>query len=142
MMDVKKILVAAAALPVLAVALSATQPKSVWTGVYTEAQAKRGEELYLERCVRCHGSTYMGGTDGAQPLIGNTFNGNWDGVTLDLMLDRVRMTMPMDKPATLSRQQAADALAFLFSINKIPAGKTELPRQAEMLSLIQYKAAK
>jgi mono/diheme cytochrome c family protein len=132
-----------AALPVLAIALSARgQTKSVWEGVYTEAQAKRGEALYLERCVICHGATFMGGTDGAGALLGPTFNGNWNGVPLDQMLDRVRATMPMDKPATLSRQQTADALAFIFSINKIPAGQAELPRQAEMLNLIQYKASK
>ena len=60
------------------------------------------------------------------------------------MLDRVRLTMPQDEPVSLSRQQAAaaDALAFILSINKIPAGKTELPRQAEMPALIRYKAAK
>jgi hypothetical protein len=84
----------------------------------------------------------MGGTDGAGPLIGPTFNGNWNNVTLDQMLDRVRLTMPMDKPATLSRQQTADALAFILSINKVPAGQTELPRQAEMLALIRYTPTK
>jgi mono/diheme cytochrome c family protein len=124
------------------VMLKAQEVRSVWTGVYTDAQAKRGEELYFERCVRCHGATFMGGTDGAGPLLGPTFNGNWNGVPLDQMLDRVRATMPQDKPATLSRQQVADALSFIFSINKIPAGKDELPRQAEMLNLIQYKASK
>jgi mono/diheme cytochrome c family protein len=122
--------------------LGVAQTKSVWDGVYTEEQAKRGEALYFERCVRCHGPTYMGGTDGAQPLVGPTFNSNWNNVTLDQMLDRVRLTMPQDTPASLSRQQTADAMAFLFSINKIPPGKTELPRQAEMLALIQYKASK
>ena len=130
------------ALPILAIVLSAQGTRSVWEGVYTEEQAKRGEALYFERCVRCHGATYMGGTDGAGPLLGPTFNGNWNGVPLDQMLDRVRSTMPMDQPATLSRQQTADALAFILSINKIPAGKTELPRQAEMLGLIQFKASK
>jgi mono/diheme cytochrome c family protein len=122
--------------------VSAQTARSVWDGVYTEEQARRGEALYVERCARCHGSSYMGGTDGAGALIGPTFNGNWNNVPLDQMLDRVRLTMPLDKPATLSRQQTADALAFLFSINKIPAGKTELPRQAEFLNLIQYKALK
>ena len=137
-----RFLLAAAALPVLAIAVSAGgQARSVWEGVYTEAQAKRGEALYLERCVHCHGPTYMG-ADGAGALVGPTFNGNWNGVPLDQMLDRVRATMPMDKPATLSRQQTADALAFIFSINKMPAGQTELPRQAEMLNLIQFKASK
>lgn len=120
----------------------AQEIRSVWKGVYTEAQARRGEALYFERCVRCHGATFMGGTDGAGPLLGPTFNGNWNGVPLDQMLDRVRATMPQDQPATLSRQQVADALAFILSINKIPAGTDELPRQAEMLTLIQYKASK
>ena len=136
-------LVCIAALPALALALSArAQVRSVWEGVYTEAQARRGEALYFERCVRCHGATFMGGTDGAGALLGPTFNGTWNGVPLDQMLDRVKATMPLDKPATLSRQQTADALAFVFSINKMPAGKDELPRQAEMLGLIQFKASK
>src|SRR3954462_599205 len=71
----------------------AQDARSVWDGVYTEEQAKRGEELYFDRCGRCHGATYMGGTDGALPLVGSTFNGNWNGVKLDQMLDRVRLTM-------------------------------------------------
>jgi mono/diheme cytochrome c family protein len=116
--------------------------RSVWDGVYTDAQARRGEAIYFERCVRCHGPTLMGGTDGAGPLTGPTFNGNWNGVPLGQMLDRVRTTMPLDKPVTMSRQQTADVLTYIFSVNKIPAGTAELPRQAEMLNLIQFKAAK
>ena len=123
-------------------ALKAQETRSVWDGVYTEAQAKRGEAVYFERCLQCHGATLMGGTDGAGPLTGPTFNGNWNGVALDAMLDRVRTTMPLDKPSTLSRQQIADVLAYIFSVNKFPPGKAELPRQAEMLNLIQFKGTK
>ncbi len=119
---------------------SGQDTRSIWDGVYTEAQAKRGEAIYFERCVRCHGPSLMGGTDGAGPLTGPTFNGNWNGVPLGAMVDRMRMTMPLDKPATLSRQQTADVLTYILSINKVPAGKTELPRQAEMLNLIQFKS--
>ena len=126
-----------------AIAGSAQQPtRSVWDGVYTEAQAKRGEAIYFERCTRCHGETMMGGTDGAGALIGDKFNGNWNGVPLDQMIDRVRASMPLDQPMTLSRAQTVDVMSFIFSANKIPAGKTELPRQAELLSTIQYKASK
>jgi S-disulfanyl-L-cysteine oxidoreductase SoxD len=128
---------------VWAVGLLAGQPaRTVWDGVYTEAQAKRGEEIYFERCVRCHGPMLMGGTDGAGPLIGPTFNGNWNGVPLGSMVDRMRMTMPLDKPATLSRQQTADVLTYILSVNKFPAGKEELPRTAEILNQIQFKASK
>jgi mono/diheme cytochrome c family protein len=119
-----------------------TTTRTVWDGVYTEEQAKRGEALYHQRCVHCHGANLAGAVDGAANLTGATFAGNWNGVTLDLMLDRVRTTMPVDQPASLSRQQIADLLAFIFSANKFPPGQTELPRQAEMLSLIQFKATK
>lgn len=122
--------------------LGAQGTRSVWDGVYTEEQAKRGGALYFERCVHCHGATLSGAVDGAASLTGQTFYGNWNGVALDLMLDRVRTTMPVDKPASLSRQQTADLLAYVFSVNKFPAGKEELPRQAEMLNLIQFKASK
>jgi mono/diheme cytochrome c family protein len=129
------------AVELAASALHAQAPRSVWDGVYTDEQAKRGGELYAERCVHCHGPT-LGGIDSAAALTGPTFNGNWNGVTLDLMLERVRSTMPVDKPASLSRQQTADLLAYVFSVNKFPSGKTELPRQAEMLNQIQFKATK
>jgi len=46
--------------------------RSVWDGVYTEEQAKRGEELYRKECASCHGETLVGG-GGAAPLTGGTF---------------------------------------------------------------------
>jgi len=140
----RKILIAgAAALAVCAGAALVAQPtKTVWDGVYTEEQATRGEAIYFDKCVRCHGPTLMGGGEGAGPLQGPTFHGNWNGVALGDMLDRVRVSMPLDKPATLSRQQTADVLAYIFSVNKFPAGKTELSRQTEILNTIQFKATK
>lgn len=121
--------------------LRAQETRSIWDGVYTEEQAKRGETIYVEHCVRCHGPKLLGGNE-VGALTGPVFNGNWNGVPLSQMLDRVRVTMPLDKPSTMSRQQIADVLSYIFSVNKIPAGKTELPRQAEMLNLIQFKASK
>jgi len=110
--------------------------------VYTEAQAERGKALYMEKCVQCHGPELMGGGAGAGPLQGATFGGNWNGVPLGDMLERLRQSMPLDKPATLSRQQCADLLAFIFSVNKFPPGKTELSRQTEILNTITFKATK
>jgi len=137
----RKLRIALCALPLLVLVLSAQETRTVWDGVYTEEQAKRGETIYAEHCVQCHGPKLLGGNE-VGALTGPVFNGNWNGVPLSQMLDRVRATMPLDKPATMSRQQIADVLAYVFSVNKIPAGKVELPRQAEMLNLIQYKAPK
>ncbi len=117
-------------------------PRTVWDGVYTDTQADRGKAIYQEKCVQCHGPTLMGGGAGAGPLQGATFSGNWNGVPLGDMLERVRQSMPADKPATLSRQQCADVLAYIFSVNKFPPGQTELSRQAEILNTITFKATK
>jgi mono/diheme cytochrome c family protein len=116
--------------------------RTIWDGVYTDAQAKRGEAIYFETCVRCHGPQLQGGNDGAGPLTGPTFNGNWNGVPLGQMVDRMRATMPLDKPNTLTRQQTADVLTFILSMNKVPAGKTELPRQVDLLNTITFKTTK
>src|SRR5687768_971407 len=137
----RKFLLALSGLPLVAIIPGAQETRTVLDGVYTEEQAKRGETIYIDHCVRCHGPKLLGGNE-VGALTGPVFNGNWEGVPLSQMLDRVRVTMPLDKPSTMSRQQITDVLSYIFSFNKIPAGKTELPRNAEMLNLIQYKAPK
>jgi S-disulfanyl-L-cysteine oxidoreductase SoxD len=115
--------------------------RSVWDGVYTEEQAKRGEALYEKQCSTCHGDK-LAGRESAPPLTGGAFMANWNGLTLGDLFERIRRTMPQDSPGKLSRQQNADVLAYVLSFNKFPAGKTELYRQAEMLKEIRFEAAK
>ena len=115
--------------------------RSVWDGVYTEEQAKRGETVYRERCSSCHQPTLTGG-ETAGPLVGATFTANWNGVTVGDLFERTRVSMPHDRPGTLTRQQTADVLAYVFSANKFPAGKTELARQPELLKQIRFDATK
>jgi len=114
---------------------------SVWDGVYTEEQAKRGETVYGKECASCHGEALTGG-ESAPPLTGGAFQANWNGLTLGDLFDRIRKTMPQTKPGSLTRQQDADVLAFMLSINKFPAGKTELYRQSEMLKEIRFETKK
>jgi mono/diheme cytochrome c family protein len=118
------------------------QPRTVWDGVYTDEQATRGEALYGEHCVKCHGATLQGNGEGALPLTGGTFKSTWNGVSMGAMFDRVRMSMPQDKPATMTRQQVADVLAFILRANKFPAGKSELARQTDLLNAIEFKSEK
>jgi cytochrome c len=126
-------------------ALRAQEPpssgRSVWDGVYTEEQAKRGETLYEKQCSACHGDK-LAGRESAPPLTGGAFLANWNGLPLSDLFERVRRTMPQNAPGKLSRQQNADILAFVLSFNKFPPGKTELYRQAEMLKEIRFEAAK
>jgi len=46
-------------LAVIAATVLAQTSRSVWDGVYTEAQAKRGEAIYEQNCVSCHGPALM-----------------------------------------------------------------------------------
>lgn len=118
-----------------------TSARSVWDGVYTEEQARRGKDLYGTHCLACHGET-LEGSGPVRPLTGPDFAANWNGLSMGDMLERTRTTMPMDKPGTLSRQQIADVLSYVLSVNKLPAGDVELPRQSELLTPIKFLAQK
>ena len=82
------------------------------------------------------------GGESAPPLTGGVFLANWNGLTLGDLFDRIRKTMPQTSPGKLSRQQNADILAFMLSVNKFPSGKTELYRQSEMLKEIRFESTK
>jgi len=120
---------------------SAPEARSVWDGAYTEAQAKRGEELYRKHCASCHGAMLTGG-ETASPLTGGAFLSNWNGLPLDELFERIRRSMPQDKPGKLNRQTNADILAYVLSVNKFPAGKSELPTQGEWLRQIKFETNK
>lgn len=137
-----KIRIAATAIVLWAAgAFWAQTSKSVWDGVYTEEQAKRGETISKEECVRCHGQDLSGGEE-APPLAGAGFVANWNGSTMGDLFERIRISMPTDAPGRLTRQENADALAYILSLNRFPAGKTELDRQSDALKQIKFEAAK
>jgi len=121
--------------------LGAQTSRSVWDGVYAEEQAKRGEVLYAKACASCHGVDLAGGEQ-APPLAGAAFLANWHGLTAGDLFERIRQTMPQDKPGSLSRPQNADVLAYMFQANRFPAGTTELDRQTEVLKQIRIEAEK
>ena len=125
----------------IAGAAQAPEKRSVWSGVYSEEQAKRGETLYVQHCSSCHGTTLEGG-EMAPPLAGGAFNSNWNDLTLGDIVERIRITMPASSPGSLSRPQATDILAFMLSVGGFPAGKAELPRELENLKQISFLAVK
>ena len=115
--------------------------KSIWDGVYSEAQAARGKALYAQECASCHGGELTGG-EMAPPLAGGEFMAGWDGLTIGDLFERVRISMPQNAPGSLSGQQNADILAFMFSSNKFPAGTTEMPKEAGILKQIKFEVKK
>ena len=124
----------------LASTLHGQQPAARTTNdrIFTDEQAKRGGVLYRERCAMCHGEE-LSGVEMAPPLAGPMFQGDWNAATLGELFERIRVSMPMDKPGTLSRQQAVDLVAFILSANKAPTGPNDLPPEIEILNAIKLE---
>jgi mono/diheme cytochrome c family protein len=117
------------------------ESRSVWDGVYSEEQAARGRALYSKECANCHGQQ-LEGADMSPALTGPSFTADWDGMTVGDLFDRIRITMPADRPGSLQRQEIVDILAHLLNGNQFPPGQTELPREVQALKQIMFKASK
>ncbi len=113
---------------------------TTWTGVYSAAQAAKGEALYNQKCSNCHGSGAGGGD--SPSLTDSGFAANWDGLSVQQLFERIRVSMPEDAPGTLTREETAAIVAYLFKQNRFPAGTTDLSDRAEMLGMVKYVAAK
>jgi len=133
--------VAAACLVAAALSLEGAEGPSVWSGVYTPEQARRGETAYLQTCASCHGPALDGG-DMTPPLVGGAFTSNWNDLTVGDLFDRIRTTMPLDNPGRLSRPQTADVIAFVLKANGWPAGTAELAPDPAALKQIRIEATR
>ena len=120
------------------------KPVSVWSGVYTAAQEKRGEELHADACAMCHGAKLNGAGQSEMPpspaIAGATFLRKWAGQNVAALFVIVRHTMPPDTPGTLTDQQTIDAIAHMLAVSGIPAGNRELPLDPNALAGIVIEA--
>jgi mono/diheme cytochrome c family protein len=120
-------------------AAQATKVKSQWDGVYTDAQAARGEKLYAGNCAPCHNWDLKGNEIGPA-LTGPSFAGRWNGKPLGDLFEYTQAMMPQISPGGLTRQQNADILAFIFKTAAAPAGKTELSPRPDALAPLTFIA--
>lgn len=119
----------------------AAQGKSQWDGVYTEAQAKRGEPLYSQYCASCHGADLAGG-EMAPGLTGGEFTANWNDLSVGDLYERIRISMPQNAPGSLTRQQNSDILSFILHKMNAPVGQAELSTNTDELKAIKFLAQK
>jgi sarcosine oxidase len=103
-------------------------PVSSLTGVYSQAQARRGAENYRKYCSACH----MPATHS-----GDAFKTTWSGRSAADLFDYLRTTMPNDNPGRLSRRQYADIVAYLLQLNGMPAGPRLLSTETRQLEQIR-----
>jgi S-disulfanyl-L-cysteine oxidoreductase SoxD len=107
---------------------------SVNDGVFSAAQAKRGEMVYGDNCAVCHDPKLIGGI--GPELAGMDFVANWKDKTVGDLFDKIKTTMPASAPGTLTPQQTADVLSFILSTNHYPAGAIDLGADAAPLKAV------
>ena len=117
---------------------------SVWDGVFTEAQAGRGRQVYAGACGLCHGRRLNGAPDdpdmrSTPPLARARFLREWDGRSLATLLAYTRLTMPEDNPGSLTEQEYVDVIAYMLSVGGMPVAEAELPPDLRRLAHIAVR---
>ena len=109
---------------VLSLPVQGQQARLISDGVYSVAQATRGQQLYKAQCAECHGNA-LEGTIGS-PLAGDSFLSSWSSRSLATLVEKIQKTMPFSTPGSLSRHQSTDLAAYILQFGKFPAGQRDL----------------
>ena len=117
-----------------------TATSTIWSGVYSAAQAQRGLLEYGRSCEHCHGSDLTGNpTDEVPSLVADGFMFHWRGRTVQDLYSRLSKSMPSDAPGSLSAGAYLDLVAYLLEANGYPAGPRDLDRD-RLSALVIEKA--
>ena len=134
--------VALMAIAVGIAAQGAPTRRSVWDGVYTDAQAKRGRESYEYSCAACHGPDLEGDPGRDVPaLYGEDFIGEWSKHTVRDLFDLIQKAMPKDSPGSLRAETYVDIVTYLLQANEVPSGAQELAADVTVLERVAIDKA-
>ena len=104
--------------------------RSTLTGVYSEKQAARGQDVYAGMCKSCHA---------AATHTGVAFEKSWNGHPLSELFGFISTRMPKNEPGSLAPEEYVDVLAYLLKLNQMPAGAAELPPDTTVLGGIRIE---
>jgi len=102
----------------------AQQARTVTAGVYSAAQARRGQTPYTAQCALCHGPELKGAV--GPMLTGEAFTTAWAGRPLSDLVDKIEKTMPPQALGSITHAQSLDIAAYVLEFGKFPAGQGEL----------------
>jgi mono/diheme cytochrome c family protein len=102
------------------------QDKTVRDGVYAAVQAARGKTEFGKVCAKCHTVDAAAKALEGPHLVGATFFNNWEGRSVFDLATSIRLTMPPDGSIVINPDLAADLIAYILQVNKLPAGDTPL----------------
>jgi hypothetical protein len=110
--------------------------RTIWSGVFSEIQARQGEKVADSSCSGCHGPQLDGGDSGPK-LVGPAFLHKWNDKTVWDLFDWIQTSMPADTPGSLSQESTATVIAYILELNKVSAGSNNLPVGQAALSEIR-----
>jgi mono/diheme cytochrome c family protein len=93
-------------------------------GVFTLAQAARGEQTFARACATCHA---------ADEQTGASFASRWAGASLGDLFTLLTTTMPQGRPGTLAPDEYAAIVAFYLQRSGFAAGTADLSSDAAIL---------
>src|SRR5262252_9380483 len=105
-----------------------TTHKTTLDGVFTADQANRGADAYAANCSSCHAKDLAG--QAGPPLKGELFMDNWREDGVNTLFGYISTRMPQRAAGKLSQQTYLDILAYILSVNMLPAGSTDLTAEA------------
>ncbi|HUK32342.1 MAG TPA: cytochrome c [Vicinamibacterales bacterium] len=108
---------------------------TIWGGVYTAAQADRGQPTAARLCGRCHGPE-LRGTDKAPRLTGSRFFERWDNLRLLDIVAYIQGAMPREHEFFVSGDDARDITGFMLRESGVPAGTEPVSKDVNVLSQI------
>jgi mono/diheme cytochrome c family protein len=119
---------------------------SIWDGVFTVEQARRGQTAYTGPCDRCHGYKLDGASDDPDmlptpPAAGRKFLRAWEGRSLAALFEYTQRTMPANNPGFLTTQELVDVIAYMLLVSGAPGGDTELGAEPGGLERITIERA-
>lgn len=101
----------------------ASKGRTVWDGVYTDAQAERATGVFSQTCARCHTLT---SESNSRPLTGEKFWQGYTQKTVGDLLKFVTANMPNGNGGSLSAASYNDLVALILKSNGFPTGTTEV----------------
>ena len=101
---------------------------SVLEGVFTPAQASRGERTFSDVCAACHDTG---------EFSGGRFRISWVGRPVGELFETISTLMPEADPGSLSRAEYAAIVAYLLQVNGYPAGDVALPTNVRALGQLE-----
>lgn len=101
-------------------------------GVFSSAQAARGERLFESICMNCHEITEF--------TAAGAYLEDVDGKPLWETFEYIWAEMPEDEPASLPPEDYAAVLAYILSVYGLPSGTNDLgidERSLEAITIVR-----